>query len=140
MADLYPDYDGVVYKFATDTWANIRNATSGTLNTSSTTYVENSHTSGRGGNTYQIGRYFIEFDTSGITSTLDSATLKIYGVSHGTLDVILLKSSQSGAIIAGDFNEINGEVTGEYIIHLLLPTSHARFSKNSELDASEDAK
>ena len=111
MADLYPDYDGVVYKYATDTWANIRNATSGTLNNSNSYHITNSHNSGRGGNTYQIGRYFIEFDTSGITSTLDSATLKIYGVTTDTLDVILLKSSQSGSVIGGDFEQITNGAT-----------------------------
>ena len=111
MADLYPDYDGVVYKYATDTWANIRNATSGTLNNSNSYHITNSHNSGRGGNTYQIGRYFIEFDTSGITSTLDSATLRLYGLTSGTLDVILLKSRHTGDVVAGDFNEIDGAAT-----------------------------
>ena len=106
MADLYPDYDGVVYQFVADTWANVRNATSGTLNTNSSYYIQNSHSSGRGGNVHQIGRYFIEFDTSGITSILDEATLKIRGNTSGTLDVILLMSSHSGSVATGDFNEI----------------------------------
>ena len=39
---IYPDQDGVVFKFATDTWANVRNATSGTLNTDATWWIFNS--------------------------------------------------------------------------------------------------
>ena len=108
VTTIYPDYDGVVYKYVTDTWANVRNASSGTLNTLSGTWIDNLHTSGRGGNTYNIGRYFLEFDTSAINKTISSATLGIYGYSSGTLDVILMKSSQSGSVTAGDFNEIDG--------------------------------
>ena len=111
MADLYPSNDGIIYKFTANTWANIRNSTSGTVITSSNYHITNSHTSGRGSDVYQIGRYFIEFDTSGITSTLDSATLKIYGLTYGTLDVILLKSSQTGSVASGDFNEISNAST-----------------------------
>ena len=105
---IYPDQDGVVYKFAADTWANVRNASSGTLSTASSYYIQNSHTSGRGGNVHQIGRYFIEFDTSAINKTISSATLSLYGYNLGTLDVILMKSSQSGLVGTGDFNEVYG--------------------------------
>ena len=38
---IYPDQDGVVYKYATDTWANIRNASSGTLNTNASYWIDN---------------------------------------------------------------------------------------------------
>ena len=107
---IYPDYDGVVFKYATDTWANIRNASSGSL-TTIITYMYNSHTSGRGGNTYQIGRYFLEFDTSSINKTIHSATFELHGVSYNALDVILVKGSQSGAIGAGDFEQIKGAST-----------------------------
>ena len=111
MADLYPSNDGIIYKFTANTWANIRNSTSGTVITTSSYHITNSHSTGRGSDVYQIGRYFIEFDTSGITSTLDSATLKIYGLTYGTLDVILLKSSQTGSVASGDFNEISNAST-----------------------------
>ena len=105
---IYPDYDGVVFKFAADTWANVRNASSGALSTIASYYIQNSHTSGRGGNVHQIGRYFLEFDTSAINKTISSATLSLYGYSLGTLDVILMKSSQSGAVATTDFNEVYG--------------------------------
>ena len=105
---IYPDQDGVVYKFATDTWANIRNASSGTLSTVASYYVQNSHSTGRGGNTYQIGRYFLEFDTSSINKTISSAALNIHGVTSGTLDVILLKGLQHSPVVTADFNNIYG--------------------------------
>ena len=103
---IYPDYDGVVYKFVADTWANVRNASSGTLNTTASYYIQNSHTSGRGGDTHQIGRYFLEFDTSAINKTISSATVSLYGYNLGTLDVILAKGSQSSTVATSDFNEI----------------------------------
>ena len=105
---IYPDHDGVVYKYASDTWANVRNATSGTLNTNTTWWIFNSHTSGRGGDTYNIGRYFLEFDTSAINKTISSATLNIRGASYGTLDVILMRGSQSGTVATTDYNEVYG--------------------------------
>ena len=105
---IYPDYDGVVFKYASGTWNSIRNASSGTLNTSTSYNIANSHTSGRGGNTYNIGRYFLEFDTSAINKTISSATLSLYGAILGTLDVILMKSNQSGVVATSDFNEVYG--------------------------------
>ena len=108
---IYPDQDGVVFKFATDTWANVRNASSGALNVSSNYYVQNSHTAGRGGNTYQIGRYFLEFDTSSINKTISSADLNIHGVTSGALDVILLKGLQHSPVTTTDFNNIDGATT-----------------------------
>ena len=103
---IYPDQDGVVYKFAADTWANIRNSSSGTLNVTSSYYIQDSHTSGRGGDTYQIGRYFLEFDTSSINKTISSATLNIYGNTSDTLDVILMKGLQHSPVVTADFNNI----------------------------------
>ena len=109
MATVYPDYDGVVFKYATDSWTNVRAASIGSLNTVSSAYLYNFHTAGRGADTFQIGRYFLEFDTSAITDTLSSATLKIKGASGVTnLDVMLVKGSQSGSVVAGDFNQISG--------------------------------
>ena len=111
MPSIYPDYDGIVYKYQTDTWVNIRSATSGYLSTT-LTYIDNKHTSGRGSDTYGIFRYFLEFDTSGITSTPSAATLKIKGKSGtSNLDVILLKSSHTGSVATGDFDEITNAST-----------------------------
>ena len=100
---IYPDYDGVVYKYAGGTWNSIRNASSGALNTGTTFNMTNSHTSGRGGDTYNIGRYFLEFDTSSINKTISSASVQLYGNSTNALDVILMRGSQSGAVSTSDF-------------------------------------
>ena len=108
---IYPDYDGVVYKFVSDTWANVRNASIGTLNVTSSYYIQNSHTSGRGGNVHQIGRYFLEFDTSGINKMIRGATLSLYGYNLGTLDVILVKGLQHSPVVTTDFNNIYGAST-----------------------------
>ena len=113
MAIKYPDTDGVVYKYASDTWGNIRNASSGTLNTTSATGLTNSHTSGRGGNLYRIDRYFLLFDTSDIEDALASATLNIYGTNYGSLDVIVLLGSQldGGSVASTDFEKIDNAST-----------------------------
>ena len=111
---IYPDYDGVVYKYAGGTWNSIRNASSGALNTGTTFNMTNSHTSGRGGDTYNIGRYFLEFDTSSINKTISSASVQLYGNSTNALDVILMRGSQSGAVSTSDFNDIYGAT-----LHLL---------------------
>ena len=39
-------------------------------------------------NSTQVERYFLEFDTSGITETPSAATLQIYGKQSGTADVV----------------------------------------------------
>ena len=113
MAVKYPDSDGVVYKYVTDTWANVRNASSGTLNTNSSYNIQNAHTSGRGGDTYNVGRYFILFDTSDIEDTLGSATLNIYGNGETDLDVIVLQGSQidGGSVASTDFEKIDNAST-----------------------------
>jgi len=108
---IYPDQDGVVYKYASGTWAQIRNAAIGTLNTGTSYNITNSHTSGRGGDTYNIGRYFLEFDTSSINKTISSANISIYGNSTNALDVILVKGLQHTPVTTSDFNNIVGAAT-----------------------------
>ena len=108
---IYPDQDGIIFKYASGTWAQIRNASSGSLNTAASHWIDASHTSGRGGNVYNIGRYFLEFDTSSINKTISSATLNLYGYSSGTLDVILMKGTQHSPVGTTDFNNIDGVAT-----------------------------
>ena len=108
VTTIYPAYDGVVFKYASGTWNSIRNASSGTLNTIASYNITNSHTSGRGGNVYQIGRYFLEFDTSSINKTINLGRLSIFGNSTGALDVILVKGYQSGTVATTTFNDIYG--------------------------------
>lgn len=56
--------------------------------------------SGRGGGTFRYVRTFLYFDTSAITGTVSSATLKVHGA--GTLnnaDVIAVKSTAFGGVM-----------------------------------------
>jgi len=66
------------------------------------------HSSSRGGNMYTIRRSFLWFDTSGI-GQVSQASLKIYGYSSGTADVIAVKSTAYGgdgsaSLVAADYN------------------------------------
>jgi len=102
--------DGVIYEYKTDTFANVRalGTTPKSIQSNSNETIDNSVVSGRGSAANNIGRYYFKFDSSSITSTVSSATLKIYGQGHSGLDVIILKSSQSGTLAQGDFDAITG--------------------------------
>jgi len=64
----------------------------------------------KGGNTtYQVGRIFFLFDTSGITETVSSATLNIKRNLGGGFDIIAVKSSAYG----GD-GSVPGITTGDH--------------------------
>ena len=60
-------------------------------------------------NTTQVERFYLEFDTSGITVAPQSATLKIYGKSSGAAGVIGVQASfaSAGAIVVGDWDSWN---------------------------------
>ena len=110
--------DGYVYKYVSDTWANVRDATSGTANSTSgysATAIKVLHSGGRGGNTYYVGRSFFAFDTSGIAAAPSSATLNLYGYSGTTADIIVVKATKpdlSTGIAAADFDAITGFSAG----------------------------
>ena len=91
-------------------WAAVRGAGSG--------YARSNYTSGLmtatvlyagrgGGLTPVIARGFFEFDSSGISVAPTEATLKIYGTSARTADVIAVRSDQSATLSNGDFNHLN---------------------------------
>lgn len=118
MAIQYAANSGYVIKAATDTWSNVRGAASGSTVADNPTSGRNAfaasvaHVTGRGGDTYIIYRSFFYFDTSGITGTVASATLDIYGYTYGTADVIAVKSDAFGgdggtALKAIDFNNFD---------------------------------
>ena len=75
--------------------------------------IQSFFSSGRGGGTYRQTRVYIYFDTSGITSTVSSATLKITGHSNTTSDVIVMNGQNAfggdgdDALATNDFNEVN---------------------------------
>ena len=55
--------------------------------------IQSFFSSGRGGGTYRQNRTYIYFDTSGITGTVTSATLKITSYTTVTSDVIVLNGN-----------------------------------------------
>ena len=109
--------EGYVYH-SNSNWATGRDAGTGiTANSTSTrnAYALRSDvTASRGGgSTYHISRTFMHFDSSGISSNVQCATLKIYGYVLGTGDIIAIKAS--GAITplgTADFNSIINLTTG----------------------------
>ena len=65
---------------------------------------------GRGGSTtYTVTRTFMYFDTSGISTNVESATLKVYGYSQNSGDIIAVKAtSDISSLATADFDAITG--------------------------------
>ena len=111
MPDIYisdASHDGTIVKSGAD-HATARDASSGTADTNDASdgdaieYVKTSRTT-------SIRRAFFKFDTSGVTNSPASATLKIYGLTNGTADIIVVASdafTNSGALQGSDFNNLN---------------------------------
>lgn len=122
MPNLYSNNDDGLIDSSTTTWAGARDDTSGatpvTGGTSTTTFTAVNKFSGRGGgSTFKVSRSFMYFDTSGITSTVSSAVIKVYGVNSNDGSVIAVKSTAFGgdggtALAAGDIDAITGWTTG----------------------------
>ena len=115
MAIIYSDTsDGYVARFNQSSWSNARATTTGTSSNSvSTRYsysVSAYKATGRGGgSSYTIIRSFFRFNTSGISSDVDSATFKVYGFSQSSGDLIAVKSNSDIASLGtGDFASIEG--------------------------------
>jgi hypothetical protein len=97
------------------TWANTRNHVGSTVdsnNASDTQAVFHFYHSGRG--KWGIRRAFFEFNTLGISDEPSAATLKIYGYSNGSGDVIAVKSEQGGTLAAGDFNSFASSIVTQF--------------------------
>ena len=114
MATVYAHTnDGYVLSQQT-TWDAARSTVSGTsassTGTSNTYGIAAVKLSSRGGGfVYRIYRSFFYFDTSGINTTVSSATLKIRGQTFGGADVIAVKAtSDIETLGTGDFNAIVG--------------------------------
>ena len=104
--------DGEVYA-SHGSWATLRSAADGDaaiINRTSSPMARVGH-SARGGGRYGIQRIFFEFDTSGISVAPLAATLKIYGVTWDSGDVILVRSEQSATLAVGDFDALYGAST-----------------------------
>ena len=110
--------DGKVSKaFYNATWAQIRDANSGIVANASDNSVSTAVHIQRWAAGYIVGRAFFWFDTSGITTTVSSITLKIRGDTYGTSDLIVVKSNAFGgdgsaALAAGDFDAMAGWTDG----------------------------
>lgn len=123
MPVLYPSaFDGTIYKSA-QSWAGARDATSGdTVSDSSAnsilTHVKRASTRG-GGEAWTVRRYFMRFDTSGITDTISNVTIKIRGSYNGGGGAICVKAdgafssgSPLGSLGVADFDAIDGWSAG----------------------------
>ena len=106
--------DGYVTTANHTTWAAARDATSGSAKSSTATNttfaIRSDRATGRGGGyAYTVARSFLYFNTSLISSTVDSATLNIRGVGSSAADVIAVKSnSDIDTLDLVDFDAIVG--------------------------------
>ena len=135
MPNLYGNTDdGTCSVTAQSSWANARDHSgSSVLTTSSVSSaalgVSRSASRG-GGSVYAVYRAFMYFDTSGITGTVSSATIKIYGASENDGSAIAVKSTAFGgdggtALAATDFNNIVGFSAGSSLAGLATDYSAA---------------
>ena len=115
MAILYSHAnDGYVARQNVPSWSNARANSSGTSAFSTGTSffqgISAFVAAGRGGGSvYTIYRSFMYFDTSGISTNVDSATLKVRGTGQTGGDLIALKSTSNiSALGTADYEEIEG--------------------------------
>ena len=121
MSTVYSNSnDGAVYSSNQSSWANAYSVSSGTADSndsaSGASTVAGVFKDTSRGAAYRVHRLFFYFDTSGITGTVDSATLKLYGKNplgtETTKNVIAVKSTAHGgdggtALHNDDINNID---------------------------------
>tara|TARA_R100001443_G_C3313333_1_gene168293 strand:- start:7 stop:687 length:681 start_codon:yes stop_codon:yes gene_type:complete len=115
MATIYANtQDGYVARVNQSTWANARANSSGTAaSATGSNFFQGisgfAQAARGGGSVYTIYRSFLWFDTTGISTNVDSATLKIRGFSQSGGDVIAVKATlNTGSLGTADFEEIEG--------------------------------
>ena len=115
MATIYADaQDGYIARHNQSSWSNARANTAGTAESSTITRLTRSVSGERvaargGGYVFSIYRSFFFFDTSGISSNVDSATFKVYGRVNAGGDLIAVKSnSDIETLGTADFGSIVG--------------------------------
>jgi len=111
MPDLSPTIDGRMVTLGTN-WANTvgDGVTASGLNTTTGYWSAGIQVIDLSAfNATQVERYFVEFDTSGVTSTPSSATFKLYGYSNTAADVICVQASfaSAGSLSTGDWDSWN---------------------------------
>lgn len=146
MPTIYADSkDGMIYS-PTTAWADARGATSGTVNSTTNATEQEAITvfafSGRGATTYRVYRSFFYFDTSAITTTVSSATLKLrFGTTReGSANAIAVKSSAFGgdgstSLADGDFDALEFENTYTAEINTTNTTSYTSITLNADARA-----
>ena len=117
MATIYANSSDGWVANSNANWATCRDSISGsTVSSSGTVYifgVRADVVSGRGGTTYYVVRSFFSFDCSGITQLVEDASLRIYGGTNSSGDVIAVEAT--GAISSlgtVDFDAITGWSAG----------------------------
>ena len=101
--------DGRAGSYFTRSWVDTRIQTTSDYSNSVATIEMGlcQHFSGRGAIVTAINRFFLEFDTSGISVAPTVGNLQVYGAySRTDSDVILVRSTQSGAVVAADFDAL----------------------------------
>jgi hypothetical protein len=104
--------DGIAFMLNESTWAAARDsATAETISTSGGNIAYAALISG-GGDQFDVARSFFAFDTSGITSIPNSATLKLYGKTGTGADIIIVKVHEAAQgdsrtdFVAHDFGKV----------------------------------
>jgi hypothetical protein len=120
MPTIYPSpggHDGYI-DHSTTNWTTVHDATTGTTADSSATSTKQSigawcTVAGRTV-TYYIRRSYLIFSTSGISLAPSAATLKIYGYSSTSGDVIAIEGTWVGAgsFATGDYDSFTGYASG----------------------------
>ena len=116
MPTINPGRDAALRVDNESTWALARDRSSAeTVRTTATTAIP---TASGASSVFDCYRYMAAFDTSGISGTVASATLKLYGVFFTNADLIVVKVSSSATgspttnFVAADFSRIDGFVAG----------------------------
>jgi len=135
MPDLYGNTDdGQCSINAQSSWSNARDHSGGGVSTTlsaSSGFVGVVRSATRsGGSAFSVARSFMYFDTSGITGTVSSATIKIFGFTVNSGSAIAVKSTAFGgdggtALAATDLNNIVGFSAGSSLDGLATDYSAA---------------
>jgi len=146
--------DGVINSGIQTGWADARDATSGTVSSTTGATEQDAISvykfSGRGADQFRVHRSFFFFDTSAITTTVSSATLKLRFLTtrQGSANAIVVASTAFGgdggtALADGDFDaldfgttytsEINTSNTSTYTSITLNATARSDMQANDVL-------
>lgn len=112
---INPSYQGAIIGDSATTWDGARGATNGsaynyTTSTDANAAVRINYQTAKGISYWTINRSYLYFDVSSISGTVDSAVLKIAGVSYNTADIIVVASTAfngtGNTLIGADFDNV----------------------------------